>query len=76
MSPTFHCQRMMTMADTERIRATKKELIRLRKSKDDAKRKKHHTCFWTWPWGHLWKPGPLSFTEVCEVCGKVEWRVP
>jgi hypothetical protein len=31
--------------------------------------RKQSKCFWTWPWGHLYK-GTQHFEESCQVCGK------
>ena len=38
------------------------------------KRKIERKCFWTWPWGHVWKKGgcyPGGEDDYCSVCGKM-----
>lgn len=41
-----------------------------------ARDKSHRQCFWTWPWGHVWKydRGPVAplMHWKCAACGKTK----
>lgn len=44
-----------------------------------AKRHSHWCCFWTWPWGHVWKiddRAGLIFFLKCASCGKRHVDLP
>lgn len=34
-------------------------------------RSKHHKCFWTWPWGHIWGAANSSSDKKCVICSKI-----
>lgn len=63
------------------IRQKKKSIINEQKPEKELleqeyseKRKIEKTCFWTWPWGHVWQHTHL-YCVKCLVCGKREiWQ--
>jgi hypothetical protein len=47
---------------------------RLERSLDPDKhwRRLERRCFWTWPWGHIWKRGETGALRSCLSCGRTE----
>lgn len=42
-------------------------------------RHSHWRCFWTWPWGHVWRGdgrAGLAWFRKCAACGKTGVDVP
>ena len=44
--------------------------IKTKRLEKKGRRARQLRCFWTWPWGHIWKAGETSYDRICAICGK------
>ena len=65
--------------DKDKIKYRKIEILNARKEKKLTQKQLERRCFWTWPFGHVWKENTYTLmhlivpeSKTCLVCKKYE----